>query len=587
MLIHLRIENFALIDHLELELAEGLHILTGETGAGKSIILDAIDGALGGKVSARAVRSGAERAVLEATFRANSALRQWLEQEELGLENPELGLFVCSREISSRSNRTRVNGIVVNKQQIQALREQILEITAQGQTFLLSQEHKQRDWLDGFGGKKLIAVKEKVSKLFCLAEETRNMLAKRQEQERERLQQLDLWQYQLQELSSAQISDPDELAQLEQEQFKLSHSVELQQKSYQLYEILYQNDSETACADLLGKSEAILRDMVAVDGELAGIYDLVNSALAQVEEAGRAINNYGMSIEADPDRLDYVESRIRKLKQICRKYGASLAEVIAYEQKLQQELLGLEVNSLSVAELTQKLHQQEQELITACQELTQLRQQSALQLEAKLVCILKTLAMDKVRFQVQISPKPPQSDGSDRICFLFSANPGEPLQPLADTASGGEMSRFFLALKSCFAQVDPVSTMIFDEIDAGVSGRVAQAIAKQLWMLSRDRQVLCVTHQPIIAAIADRHFHVSKTVQGDRTTVRVELLGQQQRKQELAHIASGMGETSSAIAFAESLLEQANQLKEHDTPEPTARTTAKPSQPSRKRARAS
>ncbi len=587
MLVHLRIENFALIDHLELEFAEGLHILTGETGAGKSIILDAIDGVLGGKVSTRVVRSGAQRALLEATFRATPALRQWLEQEELGLENPELGLFVCSREISSRANRSRVNGIVVNRQQIHALREQLIEITAQGQTFLLSQESKQRDWLDSFGGQQLIAVREQVAKLFAQVAETRQALAKRQEQERERLQQLDLWQYQLQELRSAQISDPQELAQLEQEHLKLSHSVELQQKSYQLYEMLYQNDSGTACADLLGKGELLLREMVAVDPQLSGIYDLVTSALAQVEEAGRAINQYGMGIEADPDRLEYIEARIRKLKQICRKYGASLAEVIAYEEKLQRELAGLEGQNLSVAELTEKLHQQEQELLTACQKLTQLRQQSARALEAQLVAMLKTLAMEKVRFQVQITPKPPHSDGSDRICFLFSANLGEPLQPLADTASGGEMSRFFLALKTCFAQADPVSTLIFDEIDVGVSGRVAQAIAKQLWMLSRTHQVLCVTHQPIIAAIADRHFHVSKTVEGDRTTVRVELLGQEQRKQELADIASGMGETSRAIAFAESLLEQANQLKNHDTPEPTARTTAKPSQQSHKRARAS
>ncbi len=587
MLVHLRIENFALIDYLELEFAEGLHILTGETGAGKSIILDAIDGVLGGKVSTRAVRSGAQRALLEATFRATPALRQWLEQEELGLENPELGLFVCSREISNRANRSRVNGIVVNRQQIHALREQLIEITAQGQTFLLSQESKQRDWLDSFGGQQLIAVREQVAKLFAQVTETRQALAKRQEQERERLQQLDLWQYQLQELRSAQISDPQELAQLEQEHLKLSHSVELQQKSYQLYEMLYQNDSGTACADLLGKGELLLREMVAVDPQLLGIYDLVTSALAQVEEAGRAINQYGMGIEADPDRLEYIEARIRKLKQICRKYGASLAEVIAYEEKLQRELAGLEGHSLSVAELTEKLHQQEQELLTACQKLTQLRQQSARALEAQLVAMLKTLAMEKVRFQVQITPKPPHSDGSDRICFLFSANLGEPLQPLADTASGGEMSRFFLALKTCFAQADPVSTLIFDEIDVGVSGRVAQAIAKQLWMLSRTHQVLCVTHQPIIAAIADRHFHVSKTVAGDRTTVRVELLGQEQRKQELADIASGMGETSRAIAFAESLLEQANQLKNHDTPEPTARTTAKPSQQSHKRARAS
>jgi DNA repair protein RecN (Recombination protein N) len=572
MLLNLTIENFALIDRLEMEFAQGLNILTGETGAGKSIILDAIDAVLGGKVSPRCIRTGAQRALIEATFQMNASLQSWLAQQELAGETSSNHTFICSREISGRSSRSRVNGIVVNRQQMQALREQILEITAQGQTFLLSEEMHQRQWLDNFAGAEIIPVLEQVRSLYAAVEHTRNALVQKQKQELDRQRQLDLWQYQLQELHSAQLTHPEEITELEQEQLRLSHTVELQQKSYQLYAILYENPDELACADLLGKSEQILREMVSVDRELTPIYELVNSALAQVQEVSRAINHYGMNLEADPDRLEFINERLRKLKQICRKYGASLAEVMAYQQKLEQELAGMAGENLSSEQLAQKLWEQEQQLKSACHTLTKIRLKAAHALETQLVPLLKSLAMEKVRFHIAITPKPPSPDGADRVCFLFSANAGEDMQPLWEIASGGEMSRFFLALKTCFAHADPISTMIFDEIDMGVSGRVAQAIAKQLWQLSRHRQVLCVTHQPIIAAIADRHFQVAKHIQTidntERTTVQVKLLGLTQRKQELAHIASGTtdtphpkGKKSSAIAFAESLLAQAEQLK--------------------------
>ncbi|MFN3927861.1 MAG: DNA repair protein RecN [Pseudanabaenaceae cyanobacterium] len=575
MLRHLKIVNFALIDNLELEFGSGLHILTGETGAGKSIILDAIDAVLGGKVASRAVRSGADRAIIEATFEADQELANWLVQEKLAGEDHPLKTFVCSREISSKANRSRVNGTLVNKQQMQYLRDQLLEITAQGQTLLLSQASKQREWLDNFAGEQLKIVKERVRNLFFTVAETRNLLQKKQQQEREKLQQLDLWQYQLKELQEADITDPHELENLQQEYQKLSHSADLQQKSYQLYEILYQNQQEIACADLLGKSEMILREMVSFDPELKSIYELVNTALAYVEEAGRAINSYGMSIEADPDRLAYLETRIRKLKQLCRKYGASLAEVIAYQHKLEQELLGLESDNLSLEVLTAKLAEEEQALLSACQELTQIRQATARNLEVKLTEILKSLALEKVRFHIEITTHPPTPEGIDHICFLFSANPGEELQPLSEIASGGEMSRFLLGLKSCHG--DNARLLIFDEIDVGVSGKVAQAIAKQLWLLSRGRQVLCVTHQPIIAAVADQHFHVSKTTTGEKTTVQVKLLGLAERKQELAQIASGLQGTESAIAFAETLLMQAQNLKQHDQSRSQPTTSATPS----------
>ena len=607
MLLSLKIENFALIDRLEIELYAGLNILTGETGAGKSIVLDALDAALGGKVSSRMLRTGTNRAMIEATFSINEPIAQWLEHQEI--DNLDAETLICSREITPRSNRTRINGVVVNKQQIQELRDRLVEITAQGQTILLSQAAQQTEWLDNFGDQVLnqgISLqRQKVAKLFEVKERSRKALFDRQQNERNRLQHLDMLRYQLKELEAANLGDPDELENLESDRNRLAHSVELQKQGYAVYEALYQNDEGSACADLLGQAEVILTEMVELDREVEGLLELVTSALAQVEEAGRQINNYTNRLESDPEQLEAIEQRINQIKQICRKYG-NLPEAIAYTEKLQNELAELTDQSISIEDLERKAEHDLQALLKACKKLTELRRQAAIALEQVQINALKMLAMEKVRFQVGIYAIEPNALGGDRIVFEFSPNLGEPLQPLAETASGGEMSRFLLALKTCFvnqkteelsqsnssqsnsiqANYANVGTMVFDEIDAGVSGRVAQAIATQLWQISRSSQVLCVTHQPLIAAIADRHFHVSKQVIGDRTQVQIRLLELEELKKELAQIASGksfeQGKNQSkgkkekgksennangdavggqAIAFAESLLEQATAIK--------------------------
>lgn len=589
MLISLQIENFALVDQLDLELGAGLNVLTGETGAGKSIILDALDAALGGKVSSRAIRTGAERALIEATFDLDPSLIAWLSEQQIELVDDMT--LVCSREVvTGRGNvrsRSRVNGVLVNKQQMEFLRDRLLEITAQGQTMQLGQPTLQREWLDGFGGIALMQQREQVAGAYSAAQQALQALEKRRQFEQQRLQQMDLFEYQAKELVAANLSDPDELDQLEQERQRLSHSVELQQQSYQVYQALYQNDSgASACADLLGQAENTLTDMLRYDPQLQPLLDMVTDALAQVEEAGRQINAYGESLETDPERLQTVEERIVQLKQICRKYGPTLAEAIAHSQQVQRELEELSGGGQSLEVLEKNYQERQNTLIEACGKLTQLRQKAAQELEALLVKELKPLAMDKVQFKVDIAAATPTATGADRISFLFSPNPGEQLQPLSETASGGEMSRFLLALKACFSQVDAVGTMVFDEVDAGVSGRVAQAIAEKLHQLGQRHQVLCVTHQPIIAAMADSHYKVDKQVidptggatkkrsktkrtepdpdtngsysegQDVRTVVRVSLLSDQQRREELAQIAGGKSDQE-AIAFADSLLAQA------------------------------
>ncbi|BAY96443.1 DNA repair protein RecN [Tolypothrix tenuis PCC 7101] len=573
MLLCLRIENFALIDQLELEFGAGLNVLTGETGAGKSIILDAIDAALGGKVSSRVIRTGTSRAMVEATFKSNASLAAWLSEQEI--DSIDENSVVISREIAATASnvrsRSRVNGVLVNRQMMGGLRDRLVEITAQGQTVQVGQSAQVRDWLDLHGGDSLMQQRQAIANLFNLYQTAHLALEKRRTSERERLQQLDLLTYQVQELGAVNLNDPSELEQLQQERERLNHVVDLQQMSYKVYQALYQNDNETpAAADLLGDSEATLNDMVEYDSQLQPLLDLVRDAQATLMEVGRQINAYGEDLEADPQRLEEVEERIRELKQICRKYGPTLHEAIAYYQKIQGELAELNDSEQSIESLEQQEQATLAKLTQACNQLTQLRRTAANKLESRLIAELKPLAMEKVQFKVEIVPTAPTATGADKITFMFSPNPGEPIQPLTEIASGGEMSRFLLALKACVSQADAAGTMVFDEIDVGVSGRVAQAIAEKLHQLSQRSQVLCVTHQPLVAAMADRHFRVDKQIinqskgkkenngsSEQRTVVRVTALDNlTTRRDELAQLAGGKSATD-AIAFAESLLLQA------------------------------
>jgi DNA repair protein RecN (Recombination protein N) len=576
MLLSLRIHNFTLIDELELEFGAGLNVLTGETGAGKSIILDAIDLVLGGKPSLRMIRTGTEKATIEATFATTDRIRQWsIDREFDSIDDRTL---ICSRELSIQGtnlrSRMRVNGAICNRQLTQELRELTIEITAQGQTVLLTNTSHQKELLDLYGGGSIAQQRQNIAAVYIDYHQAYQTWLDRQQNEQQRLQRLDLLQYQAEELSQAELTTPAEIEDLETERQRLSHVVDLQQQSYAVYQLLYQNDTggSIAVADMLGKAEATLIDMVDIDASLQSTLDLVSLALAQVTEAGREINYYGDALEADPDRLLEIEDRIRTLKLICRKYGPTLTEAIEHQLTIQTELTQLTGAGESLEELEHRATDLHAKLIKACQQLTTLRQQAAIDLQQHLIRELKPLAMDKVQFQVEIAPQPPTATGADSIIFNFSPNPGEPLQPIAATASGGEMSRFLLALKACFSNNGGAGTLIFDEIDAGVSGKVAQSIASKLHHLSQSQQVLCVTHQPLIAAMADRHFRVAKetinsehTSNGnsvvERTIVRIEELhSQQQRRDEIAQIAGGQS-AQEAISFATSLLSQAKTRK--------------------------
>ncbi len=614
MLLALRIENFALIDSLAVDLSQGLQVFTGETGAGKSIILDAIDAVLGGKVTARMVRSGASHCSLVAEFAVHDALEAFLIDQ--GVDFPEEDKstkpaksakaakaagrrLTCQVEITvippkeagkrtSVRSRFKINGKSASKQLLGKIRDRLVEIAAQGQTVQLLQSDRQRDWLDEFGGPSMLPLKAKVAQAYEAARAAQAVLNRRRSADELRQQQLDLYQFQYEELSAAELEEGTELEELLQERERLSHVVELQQTSYKLYQLLYAGDDQNeACSDLLGQAEQQISAIVDYDtAELDPILEMISGALAQVSEAGQAINAYGDRLESDPQRLAEVEERIVFLKGLCRRYGLTLEETIQKRDELEAILGELNEEGQSIEALEAAAIAARENLETVAARLTEKRQEVARTLEQNLVDQLAPLAMDQVQFQVQFDPISPTATGGDRITYCFSPNPGEPLAPLGETASGGEMSRFLLALKACFSKITTVGTLIFDEIDVGVSGRVAQAIAQKLHQLAQDHQVLCVTHQPIVAAMGDRHFHVEKRVEKSpptgnkkddasqdganlRTLTHLSILDEGDRRLELAQLVSGAenrndptGATlAAANAFADSLLERAALLR--------------------------
>jgi DNA repair protein RecN (Recombination protein N) len=575
MLRFLHIRNFALVDELTVEFDRGLNVLTGETGAGKSIILDAIDALMGGTVTTRGIRTGSDRAVLEGTFLLSPSLMDnlepWFQANEIDLTDE----LLCSREMNRSGNtlrsRLRINGTLLNRQLVSQLRPQLLEITGQGETTALTTSHQQRSLLDAYGGEGLQELLQVVADRFATRQEAQQALTQQQQQQHQQATRIELLQLQLQDLVAAQLEAPDELQQLEQECQTLSHVVDLQQQSYAVYQLLYQNEEGQAAADLLGRADRLLGNMAAVDPQLGAIAELVGDSLAQAIDASRQLNSYVDRLEADPERLELVTDRLQQLRQLCRKYNSDLPELVTRQQQLQEQLQQITGGAGAMENLRRAAQEAHRALVDCCQQLTAARRGVAQTLEQHLIAELQPLGMAKVKFQVAIEPQEPGELGADEVVFWFSPNPGEPPQPLAEIASGGEMSRFLLALKACFSSITGTGTLIFDEIDTGVSGKITQAIAQKLQRLAVHQQILCVTHQPMMAAMADVHFRVRKEGLGnltqERTVVRIERLAAEHRRTEIAQLAGGVTGAES-IAFADALISQAVATKQGEAKKP-------------------
>ncbi len=556
MLTGLRLENIALIERLELDFSSGFTVLTGETGAGKSILLDALDALLGGNAGVRLLRQGSSQGLIEACFSLTPPLQAWLEQQELEADDGEVLLSREWRLSEGRlSSRHRLNGVAVNKVQVQELRPLLLDLTVQGQTQQLARPGQQRRWLDRFGGEPVLEALGPVAeawqqwKAAAAALEEARASWQQLQQERERQEQ---W---LADLEAARLDDPHERLRLQQEQDRLAHGVRLQEGVMVLMGRLVEGaEGAPSVLDHLAACEQELQTMQQLDGSVETLSSTAADALAQLQDLVRELDRYGASLESDPERLAELQERMAELKALERRHGMELAELIAQRDRLREQLApgGAEA-SLEALEAREAKARQQRDRLNG--QLTARRQSAAAALEQQLMEALRPMGLANVRFAVQIELAAAGAEGADAVQFLFSANPGQPLAPLAEVASGGEMSRFLLALKTCLAAADQHVTLLFDEIDTGVSGRVSGAMAELLRRLARQRQVFCVTHQPLVAAAADHHFRVSKQVVDGLTHTRVSPLRDTQARQaELAELAGG--DHSEARSYAASLLEQ-------------------------------
>tara|TARA_B100002051_G_scaffold276691_1_gene326930 strand:- start:361 stop:2046 length:1686 start_codon:yes stop_codon:yes gene_type:complete len=554
----LQLHNIALIDSLQLDFEPGFTVLTGETGAGKSILLDALDALLGGAQGAagvRLLRNGCDRARIEATFLLTPAVNDWLRRADFDVDDDDD--LLLSREWRRQddrfTSRSRLNGVAVNRQQLQALRPLLIDLTVQGQTQLLSRPGQQRRWLDRLGGEILQQQQQQVShcwRLWSAAAATlQQRLAEAECLKQQRQEQQEL----LDALDQADLDDPSEDKQLELEQDRLVHGVRLQEGLSILFSHL--RDGADQVPSLLDHCSICIQELQAMaqlDGSLQPLKDCALDLEAGLEDLLQQLDSYGMDLESEPERLDQLQGRLAELKRLQRRHGMDLAGLIQRRNTLRERLApeGIAADLEQLKLIEESTRHQRDEVNTR---LHQLRLEAGIRLEKSLMALLPSMGLANVRFQVELTPIEPSEQGCDQVHFLFSANPGQPLAPLVEVASGGEMSRFLLALKTTLAAVDGSSTLLFDEIDAGVSGRISGAMGELLHALARHRQVFCVTHQPLVAAVADHHFRVSKHVLDGVTRSEVsQLRDTQQRRDELAELAGG----DQASAYASSLLER-------------------------------
>ena len=559
MLTGLRLENIALIERLELAFGRGFTVLTGETGAGKSILLDALDALLGGvqgSAAARLLRRGSERSVIEASFTLTPPLIAWLAEQELDADDDEVLISREWRFTDDRlSSRSRLNGVVVSRAQVQELRPLLLDLTVQGQTQQLARPGQQRRWLDRFAGEPLQPLLEPVGRAYRSWKQAAQALEQaRLDWDQQQAQRAELEQL-LADLEAAQLEDPLERQRLAAEENRLAHGVRLQEGVMTLMGRLLEGaDQAPSVLDHLAACEQELGQMEALDGSVQALRQRCSDGLAGLQDLARDLDRYGASLESDPERLAALQERMAQLKTLERRHGLDLAGLIDRRDGLREQLgPGGGETSLEALEQAEGRARQQRDQANAA--LRTQRQVAAKALEQQLMAALRPMGLANVRFAVALEPSTPGEDGADAVQFLFSANPGQPLAPLAEVASGGEMSRFLLALKTCLAAADPHVTLLFDEIDAGVSGRVSGAMAELLRRLAIQRQVFCITHQPLVAAAADHHFRVSKVVEAGQTHTRVsQLRDTQARQAELAELAGG--DSGEARSYAASLLEK-------------------------------
>ncbi len=591
VLLELSVRNFAILDQVTLRWAPGLNVLTGETGAGKSIIVDAVSALMGSRMGADWVRAGADQAVIEGVFELPAEAGDAAEGPTLAALLAEYDLLpegettlILSREIS-RAGRTfcRVNGRPVLLSVLQEVGRRLVDIHGQSEHLSLLRTREHLYLLDRYGG--TVGLRDEVAGLVAELERVRAALRESDAEERRLAREAALLRHEVAEIEGV-APQPGEDAELAQQRDRLRNAERLRALALGAYTALEGGDAETPGAlDALGTAAAAAGELAAIDPQAAPARDALDAAAAAVDDCARALRRYAEEIESDPLLLQSVEERLHALRELARKYGGSLEAALAYADEARAKLDRLEHHEQHVADLQAREGELRAAVGARAAELSARRRAAAGTLAAAVERELADLRMAGARFEVAFAENESADGvpvggrtlafdrtGADRVEFLLAANAGEEPRPLARVASGGEMARILLALKTILAGVDVRPTLIFDEVDVGVGGRLGQVLGEKLWQLATRHQILCVTHLPQLAAYGDHHFLVSKTETAGRTETAVQAVAADARTDEIAAMLGGAGEA--ARLSASELLEQADRWKEQAT-KPKSRQAAR------------
>ncbi len=561
MLTEISIRNLAVIEQLRLTCVRGFIAMTGETGAGKSIVIDALSLIAGGRGSSELVRHGSEKAEIEALFDIGIDHPVWETLGRLGIESEASEPLLIRREITAQGKSSaRINGQLVNLTMLREVGDYLINLHGQHEHQALLKIDHHLEWLDAYGGTMIGNNKKKYQETFEIYTNVKKEMSELETGSQKALQMSDLYRFQVEEISAAAlIVDEDE--KLEEEQRRLANAEKLVDAISQAYEGLY------------GSSKALETISVTInridhikkydESQLQPLFEQVQSAYYQLEDASFQLRAYRDTLEFEPDRLNQIEERLNLIASLRRKYGSTISEILTHYEHITTELERLAHKDERLEELSKKLELIQQQLIKEALELSASRQETSVRLCAELESHLQDLNMERTRFAVDFNPVAENEahtfskDGIDRIEFQLSANPGEPLKALNKIASGGELSRIMLALKTIFSGLDQIPVLVFDEVDTGVSGRAAQAIAEKLANLSKDRQIFCVTHLPQVASMADAHYLIYKEVEEERTYTRISHLAEDDRVTELARMLGGAKVTTTTLNHAREMIELA------------------------------
>lgn len=557
MLEHLHIKNVALIKESEISFGEGLNILTGETGAGKSMVIDSLQFALGGRAGKDFLRHGEKMASVEALFAVqSSALQENL--EENGIEPEEDGSVLITRTLSETGKSVcRVNGSTVTVSMLKEIAEDLIDIYGQHEHQSLLNPSKHIRLLDRFCGAGFGDAMEEYKASFSALKEIDKQLDALMGNESQREQRMDILSFQKDEMEAAAIKAGEEEDLLEQKK-RLGSMEKLMRLTEESIALLYDgNDRIPSACDQLGDALSKLQEAAEYDHTLTPFVDALADAYAAVEDTARELKREADKQENDPEALEQIEERLQIIYKLKRKYGGTVEAVLAFYDKVVEELDFLANSNEKVAELM-AIREKEQKKLTAYAEtLTARRKDTAEQVAEQIETALRDMEMKDARFHIQIDEKSDwTADGKDKVEFLISANAGESLKPLAKIASGGEMSRVMLALKTVLVDADDIGTFIFDEIDTGVSGRTARKVGEKMRFLGGKRQILCITHLPQIAAMADSHFLIEKESDGEETTTKVTPLTEEGSVGEVARLMGGSDVTETTLAAARELIQE-------------------------------